>query len=253
MRKSELEGLNKHEGPTPDNIILSGLTGSHAYGLNHNGFTDVWGNKIEPSDIDTRGVFVAPTKEVLSLGKHKQFIEQKATDTKYDEVERFIMLCLNANPERLEMLGWMAGEHSENSPHKIMTKEGQMLVENQDIFLSKKVIATYGGYSTQQRKLLERLENPQRKTKPAIHLIRLTITGARILCDGVIDPDMRNYRTLLMDIRSGVANMEKVFEWHDILKEEFDYWARNTTLPDEPDYEKANEILLEIRRKNLKW
>lgn len=251
MRKSDEEGRKKHEGPTPQNIILSGLTGSHAYGLNHDGFEDVWGNFIEPSDIDTRGVFVIPTKEILSLGKHKELIEQKTTDTKYDEIERFISLCLNCNPERLEMLAW--AKFNQYSPHLFMTNEGKMLVENQNIFISKKAINAYGGYATQQRKLLERQENVQRKTKPAMHLIRVMITGIRLLKNGYVDTNMHLWRSELMAIRNGNMSFEEVLEWYKQLETQFEFWKHRSTAPDEPNHKKANEILLEIRKNNLNW
>lgn len=40
------------------NVLLKGVVGSTAYGLNH-----------ENSDVDYMGVFAAPTSEVLGLGK----------------------------------------------------------------------------------------------------------------------------------------------------------------------------------------
>jgi hypothetical protein len=94
-----------HEGATPSGLILVGLSGSRAYGLSHDGFIDPeTGEPVPPSDTDTRGVFVLPTEEILSLGKSKELVEQVSTDTKYDEVERFLSLCMKCNPERLEML-----------------------------------------------------------------------------------------------------------------------------------------------------
>lgn len=40
----------------PKNIILEGITGSKAYGLDHEG-----------SDIDIKGIYVVPTEQALSL------------------------------------------------------------------------------------------------------------------------------------------------------------------------------------------
>lgn len=233
----------KHEGPAPDGLILVGLTGSHAYGLNHEGFTHPQtGEVFKPSDVDTRGVFVVPTRDVLSLEKPGALVEQKDTDTCYDEIERFLTLCLKGNPERLEML---------SAPKTLETEEGRLLVEHQRIFLSKRLIKTYGGYAKQQ---LYRIESKgERSGKPMMHLIRLMITGTRILTDGVVDCDMRPHRDRLLAIRFGLMPVEEVFEWHRTLEVAFAQAAEATTLPDEPDVAQANRILLTIRRHHLAW
>jgi predicted nucleotidyltransferase len=233
----------KHEGPAPEGLILVGLTGSHAYGLNHEGFTHPeTGVVFEPSDVDTRGVFVVPTRAVLSLEKPGALVEQKDTDTTFDEVERFLSLCLKGNPERLEMLA---------SPKTLVTEEGKWLEAHQRLFLSKRLIKTYGGYARQQ---LYRIESKgERSGKPMMHLIRLLITGTRILKDGVVDCDMRAHRDRLLAIRFGLMPVEEVFAWHQTLEIAFAHAAETTTLPDEPDVEQANRILLDIRRNHLSW
>ena len=79
----------------PDNIILEGVTGSTAYGL-----------ATENSDVDVKGVYLLPTKEVLSL----QFNPQKTTrdntnpDWVYHEIGKFMKLVMNGNPTVTELL-----------------------------------------------------------------------------------------------------------------------------------------------------
>ncbi len=247
--RKAIELADKHEGPEPENLILVGLTGSRAYGLAHDGYTDpVLGDWVPPSDTDTRGVFVVPTKQVISLPSWKaqngvkELVEQKKTDTKYDELERFLELCLQCNPERLEMLA---------SAKTLETDEGKLLVENQKMFLSRRAIKTYGGYAQQQLYRVEKKE--ERFTKPAMHLIRLMITGIRILQDGAVNPDMSEYRDQLLAIRTGEMPLEEVFLWHHNLNVEFAKWADETKLPEQPDFEKANRIFLEIRKSRLEW
>src|ERR1035437_236077 len=66
---SDLKALNnndKHEGKTPDGLILVGLSGSKAYGLSHNGYLDPETNEQVPaSDTDIRGIFVTNTRDLL--------------------------------------------------------------------------------------------------------------------------------------------------------------------------------------------
>lgn len=233
----------KHEAPMPEGLILVGLTGSHAYGLAHQGHTDPrTGQVYPPSDVDTRGVFVVPTRDLLLLEKPRVLVEHKDTDATYDEVERFMQLCMRGNPERLEMLA---------APKTLVTPEGQWLVDHQRMFLSRAIVKTYGGYAKQQ---LYRIESKkQRTTKPVLHLIRLMITGIRILEDGRVDPDMTAYRDKLLAIRFGEMPIEEAFAWHHELEVRFAKAAEQTALPEFPDVDLANEILLKIRRNHLDW
>ena len=86
-----------------------------------------------------------------------------------------------------------------------------------------------------------------------MHLIRLMLTGIRILRDGRVDPDMTAYRDRLLAIRFGEVPLEEAFRWHHELEIEFARAAEETKLPDEPDHALANRILLEVRRAHLHW
>ena len=260
------KNTNKHHKDIIPGLILAGLSGSQAYGLSHNGYTDpTSGEWVEPSDVDIRGVFVLPTKEILSLGGHTKIIEHKNNqDSVFNEIQEFIELCLKCNPERLEMLSVARknpvivkseiGDFSSLlnlQARALVCEEAVELVENQDLFLTKQVIKTYGGYAKQQ---LYRIESKaDRKTKPAMHLIRLMITGIRALKEGFIDCDMTEYKDQLMAIRTGEMSLEDVFKWHRELEEEFSKAAVSTKLPEKPDYEKANSMLLNFRKNNLSW
>lgn len=74
--------------------ILKVIVGSQAHGL-----------ATPTSDFDYRGVFVVPTKEILSLGsKHTttQWIEGKEDDTSW-EIGHFLHLATKCNPTILEV------------------------------------------------------------------------------------------------------------------------------------------------------
>lgn len=264
-RKAQ-KGTNKHAGPSPQGLILAGLTGSLAYNLEHDGYVDpVTGNQVAPSDVDTRGVFIASTNEIVSLIHGKKFIEDVKNDTKFDEVGRFMQLCMTCNPERLEMLAtsrkngtiitvpFSAMQDPTLAPSRTQRKslagpDGQLIVDNQHLFLSKKVVKTYGGYARSQLYRIERKED--RSTKPMMHLVRLMITGIGILKEGVVDCDMTAYRDEMLAIRMGQMSWDEVSAWHQRLEVEFAKAADETALPDEPDIAKLDEILLEFRRTN---
>jgi predicted nucleotidyltransferase len=261
-----------HEGETPDGLILVGLSGSRAYGLSHNGYKDPEsGEDVAPSDIDIRGIFVTNTRNLLMMGDNKNLIEQKKdADTVYNEVKKFMELCIMCNPERLELLATChnsgvlvvndVSAYLKGHPHAdfvleknygIVSTIGKLLIDNRDMFLSRRLIKTYGGYAKQQLMRIERKE--ERRSKPAMHLIRLMITGLYALNNCEVNPDMSEYRESLLAIRTGAMPLEDVIKWHQELEAEFAKAIETTKLPEHADMDRINTILLQIRRENLVW
>lgn len=243
VERKAREHFRKHEAPTPAGLILVGITGSRAYGLAHEGYAHPeTGEALPPSDTDVRGVYVEPTVALLRLEKPAPLVEQRDAETAYDEVERFLTLCLKGNPERLEMLA---------SPKTLETEEGRWLTEQRGIFMSKQLIKTYGGYTKQQLYRIERKRAGWHK--PAMHLIRLLVVGTRALREGVVDPDVSGLRERLLAIKRGDVALAEVLAWHRELEIDFARAAEETRLPDEPDVAAADAILLAIRRRHLVW
>ena len=120
------------------NILILTTAGSIAYGTN-----------VDTSDIDVRGVTIESKQDIMGLSSFEQF-EDRTTDTVIYGLKKFITLCLNSNPNVLEILGTRP-EHL-----LVITKEGQLLRDNVDLFLSKKAIQSFGNYATAQ---LRRLQN----------------------------------------------------------------------------------------------
>jgi predicted nucleotidyltransferase len=137
LNSSEYDFLrnNEHLG---SNIILLTLGGSHAYGTN-----------VETSDLDIRGIAVERPQEIIGLSSFDQF-ENTDTDTTIYGLRKIINLLLNCNPNTIEILG--------TNPEQIfiINKYGKMLKDNISLFLSKRAIASFGGYATAQ---LRRLQN----------------------------------------------------------------------------------------------
>lgn len=120
------------------NILFLTAAGSVAYGTN-----------IDSSDIDIRGVAIEAKQELFGLSSFEQF-EDQATDTVVYGLKKFINLCLNSNPNALELLG----THDE---HLVgITETGKILRDNASVFLSKRAIKSYGNYAIAQ---LRRLQN----------------------------------------------------------------------------------------------
>ncbi|MBQ4284642.1 MAG: nucleotidyltransferase domain-containing protein [Lachnospira sp.] len=119
-------------------IILMGLGGSYAYGTNN-----------ENSDIDFRGVTLQTTSDLLGLTEFEQY-EDYNTDTVIYSFNKIVKLLLECNPNTCEILG-LDGEQ-----YLIKTPLGQELIDNAQLFLSKRAAKSFGGYAQAQ---LRRLQN----------------------------------------------------------------------------------------------
>jgi predicted nucleotidyltransferase len=220
----------------PDNIILEGITGSKAYGLDH-----------ADSDTDIKGVYVAPTDTVLSLGYDKKHATKDHVDPDwvYHEVEKFMGLAMNGNPTILELL-FLEG-------YTVLTKQGKMLVDNRHLFLNNVVYKSYGGYAlSQARKLNARggtygSGRANRYEKHTRHCFRLLYQGKELLETGTltvrVTPEMRE--ELFAIGKSTPAEIIDRFE-----KEFTEFDKIKSVLPDNPDREAINKLLLKIRKGN---
>ena len=131
---------NEHLGK---NIILLGFGGSHAYGTN-----------VEGSDIDVRGVATLRPHEILTNQNFEQ-VEDRATDTVVYSFNKLVSLLYNSNPNVVELLG-LKKEH-----YLYLNEIGQELIDNADMFLSKRAAQSFGGYAYAQ---LRRLDNKSART-----------------------------------------------------------------------------------------
>ena len=126
---------NEHLG---DRIIFLTLGGSHAYGTN-----------VEGSDVDVRGCALNSRSDLLGMTNFEQVVDN-GTDTTVYGFNKLVSLLLNCNPNCIELLGCKP-EH-----YFVMTGIGRQMIENRKMFLSQRVVNSFGGYANQQ---LRRLQN----------------------------------------------------------------------------------------------
>jgi predicted nucleotidyltransferase len=306
------------------NILILTTAGSIAYGTN-----------VDASDIDIRVVTIESKQDIIGLSSFEQF-EDRTTDTVIYGLKKFITLCLNSNPNVLEILGTRP-EHL-----LVITKEGQLLRDNVDLFLSKRASQSFGNYATAQLRRLQnalardnypqaekeqhilnsisgqmehlkrtykrftdseislyidksdkeemdteiftdiclkhyplrdlrniysdmnsivkdysKLNHRNRKkdelhlNKHAMHLIRLLVTGTEILEGKGINTYREKEREFFLDIRKGKYSYRDIFQMVDEYERRFKSAAENTSLPDEPDYKRVEELMIEIYGKTL--
>ena len=120
---------NEHLG---NNIILLGLGGSHAYGTN-----------TEISDLDVRGCALNTKEQILTNQNFDQVVNEE-TDTTIYSFNKLVSLLSNVNPNTCELLGLKPEHYLHVSPI------GQELIDNAELFLSKKAVHSFGNYANQQ-------------------------------------------------------------------------------------------------------
>ena len=132
IQSSKAYDFLKDDPHLGNRIILLGLGGSYAYGTN-----------IEGSDVDVRGITLNSREDILSNENFEQFTNEE-TDTTIYAFNKIITLLSNVNPNTIEILGMRPDQYF------IITPIGQELIDNRDMFLSKKCVHSFGGYANQQ-------------------------------------------------------------------------------------------------------
>lgn len=247
----KLKGISFEEINTsvPERLILLGYRGSIAHGtyvLNSDP------NSIDDKDI--MGVFVAPKEYYLGFNRNETYEKKlREWDMIFYEVRKFIHLLIKSNPNVLMML-WLPEKY-----YIYSDSVGWALVLNKEIFISKQIYHSFTGYAYGQ---LHRMENwkfegymgGKRKalvekfgydTKNASHLIRLLRMGIEFLIEGKLNVE-REDATELIDIKMGKWSLEKVKQESSLLFEQARESYIKSSLPNEPDRKKAEQLCINI-------
>jgi predicted nucleotidyltransferase len=215
-------------------IIYRCVIGSRAYGLD-----------TDESDTDRRGIYLAPAELQWSLfGAPEQF-EDNSAQSCYWELQKFLALALRANPNILECLYSPVVEK--------VTELGSELLASREAFLSQMIFQTFNGYAMSQFKKIEQdIRNTgEIKWKHAMHLLRLLLTGAGALREGRVPVRVENHRDRLLAVKRGEIEWSDVNDWRKELHRDFEKALAETKLPERPDYERANELLIKARRSRV--
>lgn len=134
--------------------IFKGYAGSMSYGTN-----------LPTSDVDMRGLFCAdPINIRTPFFPIREVDDGSEEDTKLYELTHFMKLCLDCNPNIIEML-WI-----DNSDIITRTAGYDLLREHRAALLSSKIAFTTSGYAMAQLKRIKGhnkwITNPQSETPP---------------------------------------------------------------------------------------
>jgi len=229
--------------------ILLGYRGSKAHGT--------YRSNSEPhsiDDIDIMGVAISPPEYYLGLKSFEQF------DKQYDEwdvviydIRKYFRLLLKCNPNVMSLL-WL-----DNQMYLRKTEPGQILIDNRNLFVSKQAYKSFSGYAYGQLKRMTHFEchgymGEKRKqlvqkhgydTKNASHLVRLLEMGIEFLETGNLIVKRPNV-SYLLDIKRGKYTLEQIQKRADTLLSKIERARDDCKLPDKPNFEKANELLVEL-------
>ena len=108
------------------------------------------------------------------------------------------------------------------------------------------IVTTYGKLDKRNNK-----KGDDKLFKHAMHLIRLLLTGTDVLNGLGIKTRRHVEKALLIDIRNGVYSWDEIFEFVAIYQQNFDSAAKSTLLPDAPDIEKVQQLMMDIYEEYL--
>ena len=233
-----------------ENCILAGYRGSLAHGT--------YDNKV--CDKDVLGIVVPKQTQVFGLEKFEQVISDKVEpwDIVLYELRKYIKLLLKSNPNVLSLL------FLQDNVYVKRTELGELLIKNREIFLSKQCYKSFCGYAWGQfhrmkhinwsgmgekrRKLVEKFSYD---TKNASHLIRLLKMGIELLSTGEVNV-LRHDSPELLAIKRGEWSLAKVEKESNRLFPLMEEALIKTSLPNKPNYRKAEEICMEIIKRFYK-
>ena len=129
---------NKNLPWLKDNTVLLTRHGSIAYGTN-----------TPESDEDFKGVCIPTKKYYLGAVNKFEQCSLKEPDTVIYELNKFIELASQCNPNIIEVL------FTDPKDHIIVTDAGKVLLDNKEKFLSKRIKFTFSGYAVSQLKRIK--------------------------------------------------------------------------------------------------
>lgn len=228
----------------PDNIILEGVTGSKAYGLD-----------TATSDTDIKGVYLLPTRKVLEMGfnPERTTVDHTNPDFVYHELGKFMKLVISGNPTVTELL------YLDKYTH--LTDEGRLLIDNRDKFLSTKAVSNaYRGYAMSQAKRLNtRIQQgldgydsslKNRFSKHTRHLWRLLVQAEQLLTEGTLDVRLTDEQVKEC-FAFGELQTDAVIDGFLGMDTRVKSLEAKSVLPDEPDIKALNDLLFRLRSENM--
>ena len=221
-------------------IILKVLVGSRSHGL-HNA----------DSDYDYRGVFVSPTSEMHKLGvkiKNNSWFEGKEDQTMY-EIGHFLHLATKCNPTILEVFKAPRQPiaYTKDEIQRLEIWGAKLKALFPYVWNPVGVFEAFRGYAHNQRKKMFDKKDG-RQAKFAVAYLRTLINLCDLLRTGNFSVEIKDeaIKQDLLKIKAGNFKPGEVVDLAEELLKEAETLRDQCT--HEPDIDKVNEFLLEIRK-----
>jgi predicted nucleotidyltransferase len=258
MNQIKLKNLSQQEVQDilPENLLFLGYRGSIAHGM--------YIPNSDPNSIDDKdiiGVFRAPWTHYLGLKQTRTTREgfQKEYDYVFYELKKIVSLLLKGNPNVLSIL-WLDERHIlyQSEFYKTLRK-------NRELFFSKKIYHAFIGYAHGQLKRMtnhthEGYMGEKRKAlvekygwdcKNGAHLIRLLTMGIEFLKEKTFYVERTFDAKYLIAIKTGAFPLEEIQNKAERLFDKAENLYLETDLPNEPDYVKVNELLVDYFKQKI--
>ena len=161
--------------PPPGEVMAVGVTGAHYYGF-----------PSGDSDVDLKGVHIAPTEQLLGLTPPRDSFDRLLDfegvehDLTTHELGRAMSLLLRGNGNVLERL---------TSPLQVIeSDEARELAALARGAISKRFVGHYAGFFRGTQR--EHARHEPRRIKPMLYSYRVALTGAHLLLTGEIEGDL---------------------------------------------------------------
>jgi hypothetical protein len=222
LKESNLKWLEER-------TIILAPTGSYAYGTN-----------TENSDKDYKGVCIPPIEYYLGLDSFNEYNNsggKNFRNTKDDvdvtilHINKFVKDAMQGVPNNIELLS----KHMEKKFSGYAYSQIQKLKNKKINHTGRQDLVQPFGYDT----------------KFFMHSIRLLTSAIEILETG----DFRTYRPnrqLLLDCRNNKYTFEEALNMVEMYQNQLQIALEKSGLPKTPDYQKINQLLMEINKKGLK-
>jgi hypothetical protein len=218
-------------------VILAGIVGSRAYGLD-----------TPKSDTDRLGVYAVPTEHFFGMygpgqdpGMQSQVFHEP--DVTYHEALKMCQLLVKGNPSVMELL-WLPDEL-----YEVRTSFGQELIRIRESFLSAKAVRrAYLGFATQQFERLCRhpdATDQAKRAKQGRHILRLLHQGRDLYRTGQLQvrlDDPGEY----MAFGELVAHSPTIAK-HTFAEIEESFDNSSSLLPDYPNFAEIESWLETVR------
>lgn len=217
----------------PETPAFVGVAGSHSQGLDH-----------ADSDVDFRGCYITPTRELHRLSTPPDTYVHNDPDVTMYEVAKLLRLAISANPAALEAFFY--------TDYVLMSRLGFLLLKQRYSFLTQRIRDTHIGFARSGLTKAEKwyrsnkdVTDPERVRKHYRHLLRTIRLASTALETGEYTLQVANrdeifafgelpYHVMRRDLEAEISRVQSI----------------KSDLPPEADYDAIDTLLVDIREQS---